>query len=95
MFTIRQISLLLTRFVFRMAEASAKRLTGDEPQGTMGRLQTSRLPLRKRDVWVRGRRQIVFAPARKPYRIALLFTQENSDFGAISVTEQSFAAPIA
>ena len=29
-------SLLLWRFVFRMAEASAKRVTGDEPQGTMG-----------------------------------------------------------
>ena len=34
------ISLLLRRFVFRMAEASAKRVTGDEPQGTMGRVQT-------------------------------------------------------
>ena len=34
---------------FRMAGASAKRLTGDEPQGTMGRVQTSsRLPLRVR-----------------------------------------------
>ena len=33
-------SLLLSRFVFRMAEASAKRVTGDEPQGTMGRVQT-------------------------------------------------------
>ena len=32
-------SLLLRRFVFRMAErVSAKRVTGDEPQGTMGRL---------------------------------------------------------
>ena len=35
------------------------RVTGDEPQGTMGRVQTpSQLPLRahrKRDVWVRGR----------------------------------------
>ena len=44
-----------------MAEASAKRVTGDEPQGTMGR-GPSRLPLRayfhqKRDVWVRGRSQ--------------------------------------
>ena len=65
-------SLLLRRFVFRMAErVSAKRVTGDEPQGTMGRLRTageapspplspSRLPLRahfnqKRNVWVRGR----------------------------------------
>ena len=57
-----RFSLLLRGFVFRMPEASAKRLTGDEPQGTMGRVQTlspSRLPLRahfhqKRDVWVRG-----------------------------------------
>ena len=32
-------------FVFRMAEAGAKRVTGDEPQGTMF----------QRDVWVRGR----------------------------------------
>ena len=31
-------SLLLRRFVFRMAEASAKRVTGDEPQRTMGRV---------------------------------------------------------
>ena len=46
-----QTSLLLRRFVFRMAEASAKRVTGDTPQGTMGRVQTaglspSHLPLR-------------------------------------------------
>ena len=34
-----KVSLLLRRFVFRMAEASAKRVTGDEPQGTMGRVQ--------------------------------------------------------
>ena len=34
-------SLLLRRFVFRMAEASAKQVTGDEPQGTMGRVQTA------------------------------------------------------
>ena len=34
-------SLLLRRFVFRMAEASAKRVTGYEPQGTMGRVQTA------------------------------------------------------
>ena len=34
-------SLLLRRFVFRMAEASTKRMTGDEPQGTMGRVQTA------------------------------------------------------
>ena len=35
-------SLLLRRFVFRMAErANAKRVTGDEPQGTMGRLRTA------------------------------------------------------
>ena len=56
------------------------RVTGDEPQGTMGRVQTageapsrplspSRLPLRahfhqKRDVWVRGRRQNVYECVR-------------------------------
>ena len=34
-------SLLLRRFVFCMAEASAKRVTGDEPQGAMGRVQTA------------------------------------------------------
>ena len=34
-------SLLFRRFVFRIAEASAKRVTGDEPQGTMGRVQTA------------------------------------------------------
>ena len=35
--------------------------------------------------------QIAFAPARKPYCIGLLFTYtcENSDFGVISVMEQS------
>ena len=37
-------SLLPRRFVFRMAEASAKRVTGDELQGTMGRVQTCLLP---------------------------------------------------
>ena len=34
-------SLLLRRFVFCMVEASAKQATGDEPQGTMGRVQTT------------------------------------------------------
>ena len=38
--------------------------------------------------------RIVFGPTQKPYRIGLLFTQENSDFGAISVTEQSSTSPI-
>ena len=33
-------------------------------------------------------------PAQKPYRIAILFTRKNGDFGAISVTERSCAAPI-
>ena len=41
LFTLSTISLLLRRFVFRMAEASAKRVTGDELQGTMGRVQTA------------------------------------------------------
>ena len=32
------------------------RVTGDEPQGTMGRVQTARAHFhRERDVWVRGR----------------------------------------
>ena len=38
--------------------------------------------------------QIAFAPIRKPYWIGLLFTHEKGDFGAISVTERSFPAPI-
>ena len=38
--------------------------------------------------------RIVFAPARKPYRIWPLFTHKNRDFGGISVTERRCAAPI-
>ena len=38
--------------------------------------------------------QIAFSPARKPYRIELLFTQKNGDFGAISVKELCCVAPI-
>ena len=37
--------------------------------------------------------RITFAQAPKPYRIGLLFTHRNGDFGAISVTERSYAAP--
>ena len=37
--------------------------------------------------------RMAFAPARKSCRIGLLFTH-NGDFGAISVTERSCAAPI-
>ena len=37
---------------------------------------------------------MAFAPAQKPYRIALLFTHMNRDFGAISATAGSCAAPI-
>ena len=37
--------------------------------------------------------RIVLAPARKPYRIGLLFTHRNGDFSAISVTKRSCAAP--
>ena len=33
------------------------------------------------------------APARKPYRIVFLFTRKSGDFGAISLTERSCAAP--
>ena len=63
-------SLLLRRFVFPFGRGEREtRVTGDEPQGTMGRVQTageacrplspSRLPLRahfhqKRDVWLGG-----------------------------------------
>ena len=36
--------------------------------------------------------EIAFAPAPKPYQIRLLFTHDNGDFGAISVTERSYAA---
>ena len=35
-----------------------------------------------------------FAWARKSYRIGLLTTHKNDDFGAISVTEQSFGATL-
>ena len=40
--------------------------------------------------------RIALAPgaARKPHRIGLLFTHKNCDFGAISVTERSYAAPL-
>ena len=38
--------------------------------------------------------RIAFAPVRKLYRIGLLFTHKDTDFGAISVTERSCAAPI-
>ena len=76
-------SLLLRRFVFRMEEASAKRVTGDEPQGTMGRVQTageapsrplspSRLPLRARFKERRlGTRQVLLV--NQPYFLHLLY----------------------
>ena len=35
-----------------------------------------------------------FTPVRRPYQVWLLFTQVNGDFGAISVTARSYAAPI-
>ena len=35
---------------------------------------------------------IAFAPARKQYRMGLLFTHKNGDFGANSVTQRSCAA---
>ena len=38
--------------------------------------------------------RIAFAPQRESYRMQLLFTQKTGDFGAISVTERSCAAPI-
>ena len=39
-------------------------------------------------------RIIAYAPGRKPYRIGLLFTHKNRDFGEISVSERICAAPI-
>ena len=38
--------------------------------------------------------RIVLAPAGKPYRIELLFTNKNGDYGAISITERSCDVPI-
>ena len=38
--------------------------------------------------------QIAFAPTQKSYRIGLLFTHKNGDFGAISVTGRSCPVPI-
>ena len=37
--------------------------------------------------------RIAFAPAQKSYRL-LMNTHKNDDFGAISVTEQSFGATL-
>ena len=38
--------------------------------------------------------RLALALARKQYRIGLLFTYKKGDFGTISVTERSCAAPI-
>ena len=38
--------------------------------------------------------RIDYMPERKPHRIGLLLSLEGGDFGAISVTERSCAAPI-
>ena len=49
------------RFVFRMAEASAKGVTGYEPQGTMGRVQTAgERPARSCVVFLGTARFLVF-----------------------------------
>ena len=40
-----------------------------------------------------GQIRITFAHARKAYQIRLLFTHKSGDFGAISVTVRSYAAP--
>ena len=61
-------SLLLRRFVFRMAEASAKRVTGDEPQGTMGRVQTAgEAPTRSCVVFL-AKKSRQLSPSRLPLR---------------------------
>ena len=38
--------------------------------------------------------QVAFMPAQKRYWIGLWFTHKNGDFGAISVMELSWVAPI-
>ena len=38
--------------------------------------------------------EIAFAATGIPHRIGLLFTHKSADFGAISVTKRSWAAPI-
>ena len=37
--------------------------------------------------------RLALVPRRKPYRLEILFTEKNGDFGAISVTARSYAAP--
>lgn len=41
-----------------------------------------------------NRKAIALARNPYPYRIGILFTHRNDDFGAISATERSCAAPI-
>ena len=43
----------------------------------------------------RSLEQATFAPARKPYKIGLLFTHNNGDLGVVSVMERSCSGPIA
>ena len=38
--------------------------------------------------------QVAFTPAQKRYWIGLRFSHKNGDFGAISVMERSWVAPI-
>ena len=54
---------------------------------------TTRLINRYRFLSIDYPRWIDLEPTRKPYQIALLFTHKNGDFGPISVTERSCAAP--
>ena len=65
-----------------------------ELKGSLGRGE----PLRPSNpdlvkiVFTLYRMALVPGAARKPYRIGLLFTHKNCDFGTISVTERSCAA---
>ena len=57
------------------------------------------LPIRILKPWIHFLRlyslcRVAFTTARKPYRIWLQFTNKDTDFGAISLTERSCAAPI-
>ena len=70
-------------------------LPGGGGKGRIGRLRSLEKMPPKNAIFSTVLSKIVaLARERKPYRIRLLFTHKNSDFGAISVTEQSCTALI-
>ena len=67
---------------------------GRRRKGRIGRLRSLEKMPPKNAIFSTVLSKIVaLAGERKPYRIRLLFTHENGDFGAISVTEQSQPPP--